>query len=142
MAGDTTITIIGNLTDDPVLRFTPSGAAVASFTIASTPRHFNKETSEWEDGDPLFLRCSAWRRLAENVCESFRKGDRVIAVAKLKQRSYENKEGQKVTVVEGDVEEVGASVLFRVVKHHSAERATAAAPSAWGGAPVPDEPPF
>src|SRR6266852_6140063 len=100
MAGDTTITVIGNLTADPELRFTPSGAAVANFTIASTPRKFNRDTSEWEDQEALFLRCSIWRQAAENVAESLQRGMRVIAQGRLVQRSFETKEGEKRSVVE------------------------------------------
>lgn len=110
MAGETVITVVGNLTADPELRFTPSGDAVANFTIASTPRTF--KDNEWRDGDPLFLRCSVWRQAAENVAESLVRGSRVIAQGRLKQRSYETKEGEKRTVVELDVEEVGPSLKF------------------------------
>ena len=100
MAGDTVITVIGNLTDDPELRFTPSGAAVANFTVASTPRQFDRQTNEWKDGETLFLRCSIWRQAAENVAESLQKGMRVIAQGRLVSRSYEDREGQKRTVNE------------------------------------------
>src|SRR4051794_16756188 len=100
MAGETTITVVGNLTDDPELRFTPSGAAVANFTVASTPRFLDKQTKEWKDGDALFLRCSIWRQAAENVAESLQRGARVIVQGRLKQRSYETKEGEKRTVYE------------------------------------------
>lgn len=117
MAGDTVITVIGNLTDDPELRFTPSGAAVSNFTVASTPRSFDKESQEWRDGDTLFLRCSVWRQAAENVAESLRRGDRVIVQGRLKQRSYETAEGEKRTVYEMEADEVGASVRFRTIKH-------------------------
>src|SRR3990172_6098052 len=103
MAGETVITIIGNLTNDPELRFTPSGAAVANFTVASTPRTFDKQANEWKDGDTLFMRCSVWRDAAENVAESLQRGAGVIVVGKLKMRSYETKEGEKRTVVEMDV---------------------------------------
>src|SRR3954468_11852833 len=106
-AGDTTITVVGNLTDDPELRFTPSGAAVANFTIASTPRSFDKQTNEWKDGDPLFLRCSVWREAAENVAESLTRGMRVIAQGRLTMRPYETKEGEKRTSTELQVDEIG-----------------------------------
>src|SRR5659263_520306 len=99
MAGDTTITVIGNLTGDPELRFTPSGAAVANFTVASTPRQFDRQTNEWKDGDTLFLRCSIWREAAENVAESLTKGTRVVVQGRLVQRSFETREGEKHTAV-------------------------------------------
>ena len=110
MAGDTTLTIIGNLTADPELRFSPSGAAVADFTIASTPRRFDKNANEWRDGETLFMRCSIWREAAENVAESLRKGMRVIAVGNLVQRLWDDRDGNKRTVVELQVEEVGPSL--------------------------------
>lgn len=110
MAGDTIITIIGNLTADPELRFTPSGAAVADFTVASTPRTFDRQANEWKDGETLFMRCSVWRDAAENVAESLRKGMRVIVQGRLGQRSYETREGEKRTVVELQVDEVGPSL--------------------------------
>ncbi len=110
MAGDTIITIIGNLTADPELRFTPSGAAVADFTVASTPRTFDRNANEWKDGDTLFMRCSVWREQAENVAESLRKGTRVIVSGRLTQRSYETREGQTRTVVEMQADEVGVSL--------------------------------
>ena len=116
MANDTQITLVGNLTADPDLRFTPSGAAVANFTVASTPRAFDKQANEWRDGDPLFLNCSVWRQAAENVAESLVKGMSVIVVGRLKQRSYETKEGEKRTVFEVDVEEVGPSLRWATVK--------------------------
>ena len=116
MAGETVITVVGNLTGDPELRFTPSGAAVANFTIASTPRAFDKQTNEWKDGDTLFLNCSIWRQAAENVAESLQKGMRVVAQGRLKQRSYETREGEKRTVVELDVEEVGPSLKYATAK--------------------------
>lgn len=112
MAGDTVITIIGNLTADPEMRFTPSGAAVASFTIASTPRSFNRQTSQWEDGETLFMRCSIWRDAAENVAESLTKGTRVIAQGRLQQRSYTTREGENRTVVEMQVDEIGPSLRY------------------------------
>jgi len=116
MAGETTITVVGNLTDDPELRFTPSGAAVANFTVASTPRFLDKQTNEWKDGDALFLRCSIWRQAAENVAESLQRGARVIVQGRLKQRSYETKEGEKRTVYEIDVDEVGPSLRYATAK--------------------------
>jgi len=122
MAGETVITVVGNLTDDPELRFTPSGAAVASFTVASTPRSFDKNTNEWKDGDALFLRCSIWRQAAENVAESLTKGMRVVVQGRLRQRSYETREGEKRTVVELDVEEVGPSLKYATAKVTKASR--------------------
>ncbi|MDX6309106.1 MAG: single-strand DNA-binding protein [Nocardioidaceae bacterium] len=116
MAGETTITVVGNLTDDPDLRFTPSGAAVANFTVASTPRFFDKQTNEWKDGDALFLRCSIWRQAAENVAESLHRGTRVIVQGRLRQRSYETREGEKRTVFELDVDEVGPSLKYATAK--------------------------
>jgi single-strand DNA-binding protein len=116
MAGDTVITVIGNLTDDPELRFTPSGAAVANFTIASTPRMLDKATNEWKDGDALFLRCSIWRQAAENVAETLTRGARVIAQGRLVQRSYETREGEKRTVVELQVDEIGPSLKYATAK--------------------------
>src|SRR3954452_5857715 len=122
MAGDTVITVIGNLTADPDLRFTPSGAAVANFTVASTPRFFDKQTNEWRDGDALFLRCSIWRQAAENVAESLHRGTRVIVQGRLKQRSYETREGEKRTVVELDVDEIGPSLRFATAKVNKTSR--------------------
>ena len=116
MAGETVITIVGNLVDDPELRFTPSGAAVANFRIASTPRTFDKQSNEWKDGDALFLSCAVWRQAAENVAESLQKGMRVVVQGRLKQRSYETREGEKRTVVELDVEEVGPSLKYATAK--------------------------
>ncbi len=105
--GDVTVTVVGNLTSDPELRFTPNGLAVASFTVASTTRVLDRNTNEWKDGDTLFLRCSVWRQYAENVAESLTKGTRVIVTGRLKQRSYETKEGEKRTSVEMDVDDIG-----------------------------------
>src|SRR5437764_2263659 len=121
-AGDVTITVVGNLTNDPELRFTPSGAAVASFTVASTPRFLDKQTNEWKDGDALFLRCSIWRQAAENVAESLQRGARVIVQGRLKQRSYETKEGEKRTVYEVEVDEVGPSLRYATAKVTKAQR--------------------
>ena len=122
MAGETTITIVGNLTADPELRFTPSGAAVANFTVASTPRTFDRQTNEWKDGETLFMRCSIWRDAAENIAESLHRGTRVIVTGRLKSRSYETKEGEKRTVVELDVDEVGPSLRYASAKVTKAER--------------------
>ena len=122
MAGETVITVIGNLTNDPELRFTPNGAAVASFTVASTPRTFDRQSNEWKDGDTLFLRCTVWRQAAENVAESLHKGTRVIAQGRLKQRSFETREGEKRTVVELEVDEVGASLRSATAKVNRANR--------------------
>ncbi|GAA1458945.1 MULTISPECIES: single-stranded DNA-binding protein [Williamsia] len=122
MAGDTILTVIGNLTADPELRFTPSGAAVANFTVASTPRMFDRQTNEWKDGEALFMRCSIWRDAAENVAESLTKGARVIVSGRLKQRSYETREGEKRTVVELEVEEVGPSLKYATAKVNRASR--------------------
>ena len=116
MAGETVITVVGNLTDDPELRFTPSGAAVANFRIASTPRTFNRQTNEWEDGEALFLSCSIWRQAAENVAESLQKGMRVVVQGRLKSRSYETREGEKRSVMELDVEEIGPSLKYATAK--------------------------
>ena len=166
-AGDTTITMIGNLVDDPELRFTPSGAAVAKFRVASTPRYLDKTTNEWKDGESLFLQCQIWRQAAENVAESLTKGMRVILSGRLKQRSYETKEGEKRTVFEVEVDEVGPSLRNATAKVTRTQRAAgaggfgaapaaaadsfnddpwaAASPSSAGGGwatTTPDEPPF
>ena len=122
MAGDTVITVVGNITADPELRFTPSGAAVANFTVASTPRTFDKNSNEWKDGEALFLRCSVWRQAAENVAESLTRGTAVIVQGRLKQRSFETKEGEKRTVYELDVDEVGPSLKFATAKVTRASR--------------------
>jgi single-strand DNA-binding protein len=116
MAGDTTITVIGNLTDDPELRFTPSGAAVAKFRVASTPRFMDKQTNEWKDGEPLFLSCTVWRQAAENVAETLQRGARVIVSGRLRQRSYETREGEKRTVIELEVDEIGPSLRYATAK--------------------------
>ena len=116
MAGETPITVIGNLTADPELRFTPNGAAVANFTVASTPRTFDRQTNEWKDGDAMFLNCSVWRQYAENVAESLSKGTRVIVSGRLKARIYETREGEKRTVFEIDVEEVGPSLAWATAR--------------------------
>ena len=157
MAGETVITVVGNLTDDPELRFTPSGAAVANFTVASTPRTLNKQTNEWEDGEAMFLRCSVWRQAAENVAESLQKGMRVIVQGRLKSRSYETREGERRTVFEIDVDEIGPALRYATAKVAKAGRssggggygasgggqpaggdpwATSGAPQGGGGAPA------
>jgi single-strand DNA-binding protein len=161
MAGDTVITVVGNLTSDPELRFTPSGAAVASFTVASTPRTFDRQSNEWKDGEALFLRCSIWRQAAENVAESLTRGARVVVTGRLKQRSFETREGEKRTVIELEVEEVGPSLRYATAKVNRTQRGSsspggfgggsgggAPADDPWGSAPpaseggYSDEPPF
>ena len=167
MAGDTTITVVGNLTADPELRFTPSGAAVANFTVASTPRIYDQQSGEWKDGEALFLRCNIWREAAENVAESLTRGSRVIVTGRLKQRSFETREGEKRTVVEVEVDEIGPSLRYATAKVNKASRGggggfgggggprssggggSAPAEDPWGSAPASgsfggadDEPPF
>ena len=122
MAGDTTITVVGNLTADPELRFTPSGAPVANFTVASTPRIYDRQSGEWKDGEALFLRCNIWREAAENVAESLTRGARVIVTGRLKQRSFETREGEKRTVVEVEVDEIGPSLRYATAKVNKASR--------------------
>ncbi|MFE2728601.1 single-stranded DNA-binding protein [Kitasatospora sp. NPDC059327] len=131
MAGETVITLVGNLVDDPELRFTPSGAAVAKFRIASTPRTFDRQTNEWKDGESLFLTCNVWRQPAENVAESLQRGMRVIVQGRLRQRSYETKEGEKRTVFEVEVDEVGPSLRSATAKVTRANRS--GAPGGGGG---------
>jgi single-strand DNA-binding protein len=143
MANETIITVVGNLTADPELRFTPSGAAVASFTIASTPRTFDRNTNEWKDGEALFLRCSIWRQAAENVAESLTRGMRVIASGRLKQRSFETREGEKRTVIELDVDEIGPSLRYASAKVNKTQRGSAggfgsSGSSGSGSAPADD----
>jgi single-strand DNA-binding protein len=146
MAGETVITVVGNLVDDPELRFTPSGAAVANFRIASTPRTFDKQSNEWKDGDALFLSCSVWRQAAENVAESLQRGMRVVVQGRLKSRQYETREGEKRTVFEIEVEEVGPSLKYATAKVTRANRSGggggfgggAAGGSAGGGAAADD----
>ncbi|MFF2268182.1 single-stranded DNA-binding protein [Cellulosimicrobium cellulans] len=133
MAGDTVITVIGNLTGDPELRFTPSGAAVANFTVASTPRTFDRQSNEWKDGDTLFMRCSIWREAAENVAESLTKGMRVIVQGRLVQRSYETREGEKRTVVELQVDEIGPSLRYASAKVTRAQRSGGGGGGGFGG---------
>ena len=122
MAGETVVTLVGNLVDDPELRFTPSGAAVANFRIASTPRTYDRQTGEWKDGESLFLSCSVWRQAAENVAESLQRGMRVIVQGRLKSRSYDDREGNKRTVFEIDVEEVGPSLKMATAKVQKTSR--------------------
>ncbi|MGH8964536.1 MAG: single-stranded DNA-binding protein [Actinomycetes bacterium] len=122
MAGETVITVIGNLTADPELRFTPSGAAVANFTVASTPRTFDRQSGEWKDGDALFLRCNVWRQAAENVAETLTRGMRVMVQGRLRQRSFETREGEKRTVVELEVDEVGPSLRYATAKVNKVSR--------------------
>jgi single-strand DNA-binding protein len=143
MANETIITVVGNLTADPELRFTPSGAAVASFTIASTPRTYDRNTNEWKDGEALFLRCSIWRQAAENVAESLTRGMRVIASGRLKQRSFETREGEKRTVIELDVDEIGPSLRYASAKVNKTQRGSAggfgsSGSSGSGSAPADD----
>lgn len=120
--GDTIVTIVGNITADPELRFTPNGSAVANFTVASTPRILDKTTNEWKDGEALFLRCSVWRQAAENIAESLTRGARVIATGRLKQRTYDTKEGEKRTVIELEVDEVGPSLKYATAKVNKTSR--------------------
>jgi single-strand DNA-binding protein len=138
MAGETVITVVGNLTADPELRFTPSGAAVASFTVASTPRTFDRQSNEWKDGEALFLRCSIWRQAAENVAESLQRGMRVVVQGRLKQRSFETREGEKRTVIELDVDEVGPSLRYATAKVNRTQRGSSGGFGAdnSGGAPA------
>jgi len=133
MAGETTITLVGNLVDDPELRFTPSGAAVANFRVASTPRTYDRQSGEWKDGESLFLSCSVWRQAAENVAESLQRGMRVIVQGRLKSRSYETREGEKRTVFEIDVDEVGPSLRSATAKVTRAMRSGPGGESGGGG---------
>jgi single-strand DNA-binding protein len=133
MAGETVITVIGNLTDDPELRFTPSGAAVANFTVASTPRTLNRQTQQWEDGETLFLRCSIWRQAAENVAESLTRGTRVVVQGRLKARSYETREGEKRTVTELEVDEIGPSLTWATAKVNRVSRQGGSGGGGFGG---------
>lgn len=151
MAGETTLTVVGNLTADPELRFTPAGAAVASFTVASTPRTYDKNTGEWKDGDALFLRCNIWRQAAENVTESLVRGTRVVVTGRLRQRSFETQQGEKRTVMELEVDEIGPSLKYATAKVQKVARSGGGqAPPAddpWGmppprGGGYNDEPPF
>ncbi len=122
MAGETLVTVVGNLTADPELRFTPSGAAVANFTVASTPRNFDRQSGEWKDGEALFMRCNVWRQAAENVAETLTRGMRVMVSGRLRQRSYETREGEKRTVVELEVDEVGPSLKYATAKVNKVSR--------------------
>lgn len=156
MSGDTTLNLVGNLTADPELRFLSSGVPTATFTVASTPRTFDRQANEWKDGDPLFLRCNAWRGLAENVAETLTRGMRVMVQGRLKQRSFETREGEKRTVVELEVDEVGPSLKYATASINKVSRSgggdwNAGRNSGGGGAPVDDpwaaappteEPPF
>ena len=162
MAGETVVTVIGNLTADPELRWTQSGAAVADFTVASTPRTYDRNAGEWRDGDTLFMRCSVWRETAENVAESLRKGMRVIVQGRLTQRSYDTQQGERRTVVELQVDEVGPSLRRARAQVTRVQAQAASAPSAsasasggaagwgqeapqhdpWGAPAAPSEPPF
>ncbi|MDQ1718950.1 MAG: single-strand DNA-binding protein [Pseudonocardiales bacterium] len=150
MAGETVITVVGNLTADPELRFTPSGAAVASFTVASTPRTFDRQSNEWKDGEALFLRCSIWRQAAENVAESLTRGMRVVVQGRLQQRSFETREGEKRTVIEMQVDEVGPSLRYATAKVNRTQRGSSGggfgadnsggAPGGGGGYAPADDP--
>ncbi|GAB2827088.1 single-stranded DNA-binding protein [Lentzea nigeriaca] len=135
MAGETTITVVGNLTADPELRFTQSGAAVASFTVASTPRTFDRQSGEWKDGEALFLRCNVWRQVAENVAESLTRGSRVLVTGRLRQRSFETKEGEKRTVVELEVDEIGPSLRYATAKVNKVSRGDGGGGGGFGGGP-------
>jgi single-strand DNA-binding protein len=137
MAGETPITVIGNLTADPELRFTPSGAAVANFTVASTPRTFDRQANEWKDGEALFLNCSVWRQAAENAAESLQRGMRVIVSGRLKARSYETREGEKRTVFEIDVDEVGPSLKYATAKVTKTTRSGGSQGGGFGGGDDP-----
>jgi single-strand DNA-binding protein len=140
MAGETVITVIGNLTNDPELRFTPAGAAVASLTVASTPRFMDRNTNEWKDGDTLFLRCTAWRQMAENIAESLQKGARVVVQGRLKQRSFETREGEKRTVVELDIDDIGPSLKNATAKVQKAQRGGSGYSNQGGGSAPADDP--
>ena len=140
MAGETTITVVGNLTADPELRFTQAGAAVASFTVASTPRTFDRASGEWKDGEALFLRCSIWRQAAENVAESLTRGMRVIVQGRLRQRSFDTKEGEKRTVIEMEVDEVGPSLRYATAKVNKASRGSGGGGGGFGGGAPADDP--
>jgi single-strand DNA-binding protein len=133
MAGETTITVVGNLTDDPELRFTPSGAAVAKFRIASTPRTMDRQSGEWKDGEPLFLQCNVWRDAAEHVAESLQRGARVIVQGRLRQRSYETREGEKRTVYELEVDEIGPSLRYATAKVNKVSRGSGGGDFGGGG---------
>jgi single-strand DNA-binding protein len=140
MAGDTNITLIGNLTEDPVLRFTPSGAAVANFRVASTPRYLDRQTGEWKDGEALFLNCNIWRQAAEHVAESLQRGMRVIVSGRLRQRSYETKEGEKRTVFELEVDEIGPSLRYATAKVQKMSRSSGGGGGFGASGPPADDP--
>ena len=143
MAGETVITVVGNLVDDPELRFTPSGAAVANFRIASTPRTLDRQTNEWKDGDSLFLTCSVWRQAAENVAESLTKGTRVVVQGRLKSRQYETREGERRTVFEIDVDEVGPSLKYATAKvNRTSRQGGGYGGGGGGGGSAPQEDPW
>ncbi|WP_037078222.1 single-stranded DNA-binding protein [Pseudonocardia spinosispora] len=142
MAGDTLITVVGNLTADPELRFTPSGAAVANFTVASTPRQFDRQSGEWKDGEALFMRCNIWRQAAENVAETLTRGSRVIVSGRLKQRSYETREGEKRTVVELEVDEIGPSLRYATAKVNKVSRGSGGGGFGGGGSGGPSDDPW
>lgn len=133
MAGETVITVVGNLTADPELRFTPSGAAVANFTVAATPRTFDRQSGEWKDGDALFMRCNVWRQAAENVAETLTRGMRVMVSGRLRQRSFETREGEKRTVVELEVDEVGPSLKYATAKVNKVSRGSDGGGGGFGG---------
>jgi single-strand DNA-binding protein len=139
-AGDTTITLIGNLTDDPELRFTPSGAAVAKFRVASTPRYLDKQSGEWKDGEALFLTCNVWRQAAEHVAESLQRGTRVIVSGRLRQRTYETREGEKRTVFEVEVDEIGPSLRYATAKVQKMSRSGGG--GGFGGSGAPNDDPW
>ncbi|MFD0485205.1 single-stranded DNA-binding protein [Kineococcus sp. GCM10028916] len=133
MAGETVITLIGNLTNDPELRFTPSGAAVANFTVASTPRTFDRQSNEWKDGETLFMRCAIWREAAENVAESLTRGTRVVVTGRLQSRTFDTKEGEKRTVIEMQVDEVGPSLRYATAKVNKTSRGGSGGGGGFGG---------
>ncbi len=139
-AGDINVTVVGNLTNDPELRFTPSGDAVASFTVATSSRYLDKKTNEWKDGEPTYLRCSVWRQYAENVAESLTKGTRVMVSGKLKQKSYETREGEKRTVLEVEVEDVGPALRYATAKINRVQRTDGGFSSGGGSAAPADDP--
>jgi single-strand DNA-binding protein len=146
VANETLLTVVGNLTNEPELRFLPTGAAVATFTVASTPRKYNRDTQQYEDGDALFMRCSVWRTQAENVAETLTRGMRVIVTGRLRQRSFETKEGEKRTVVELEVDEVGPSLRFTTATVNKVQRSSeqpkrATSDDPWQ-APADDSAPF
>ncbi len=141
MAGETIITIVGNLTDDPELRFTPSGAAVAKFRVASTPRTFDRESGQWKDGEPLFLQCSVWRQAAENVAEALHRGSRGIVSGRLRQRTYETREGEKRTVIDLEVDEIGPSLRYATAKVQKMSRSGGGGGFGSGGGNAPSQGP-